>query len=73
MDRQTLATAQVLPAIKRTIVNQPAVVGSSVDHARAAKLAREAVPMYEGYMVFAELYMHNVAIMGMRKVEIGEE
>ena len=41
--------------------------------ARAAELTQKSYPMYEGYMSFGQLYQNNLGILGMRKVEIGEE
>ena len=73
MDRATLATAQVLPAISRTAVVTPDVAVSEDDCTRAARLARASYPMYEGYLTFGDIYAANVGIIRARVMEPGDE
>lgn len=73
MDRQTLATAQVLPALSRTVKMHNEQDVNTEKAARAAELTRGSYKMYDGYMSFGELYQNNLGILGMRKIEIGEK
>lgn len=74
MDRSTLATAQVLPALSRsTMVATPDVVVSESDTSKAARLARQSLPMYEGCYTFAQLYLGNLGIITARVMQPGEE
>lgn len=74
MDRSTLATAQVLPALSRaTMQSTPDVVASESDHSKAARLARASLPMYEGCYSYAQLYVGNLGIITARVVEPGDE
>lgn len=74
MDRSTLATAQVLPALSRsTMMQTPDVVASESDHSKAARLARLSLPMYEGTYSYAQLYVGNLGIITARVMQPGEE
>ena len=75
--RQLLATAQIMPAIKRdaaTVQSHDAANDAANDMCvRAMDMARRAAPMYEGFMSQLELYVGIIGIMNSRTLEIGEE
>lgn len=73
MDRSTLATAQILPALKRTMQSTPDTMPSESDHSKAARLARQSAPMYEGTYSYAQLYCGNLGIITARVMQPGEE
>lgn len=73
MNRSDLATAQVLPALKRTMQSTPDVVASESDTSKAARLARASLPMYEGYYTYAQLYVGNLGIITAKVMTPGEE
>jgi hypothetical protein len=75
--RQLIATAQVLPALKRDAATvQSGASQNDASHdmcVRAMDMARQSAPMYEGFMSQLELYVGIIGIMNSRVVEIGEE
>lgn len=73
MNRQSLATAQILPAITRKMVAENLSDADTEVCARAAELARQSAPMYEGCYTFAQIYMGNIGIIKARMSEPGEE